>query len=107
MGRPDTLQLAHGRAQEARLTWLFATTEGVLIAFFTPLLGWLIDFYSSVDRVLVIIGLCFLLGLTLLALISVLRSLKQPHPSQVTRSTFQGRAPLSWRVGSNYARLAW
>ena len=55
----------------------------MLIAVFTPVVGLLIDLYGSVDRVLVIIGLCFLLGLTLLALTSVLRSLKHPQHSAV------------------------
>jgi hypothetical protein len=59
-GRLDTYHLAHGRAQEERLTRLFATMEGMLIACFTPVVGMLIDFYGSVDRVLVIVGLCFL-----------------------------------------------
>ncbi len=107
LGLPDTLQLAHGRALEACLTRLFATTEGVLIAFMTPVLGMLIDLYGSVDRVLVIIGLCFLLGLTLLALISVLRSLKHPRRSQFARSMFHGRAARSWRPGYSHTRLAW
>ena len=68
IGLLDTFQLAHGRAQEARLTRLLVTTESILIAFMAPVVGLLIDLYGSVDRVLVIIGLCFLLGLTLLAL---------------------------------------
>jgi len=107
LGLPDTLQLAHGRAQEARLTRLFMTTEGVLIAFVTPVLGLLIDLYGSVDRVLVLVGLCFLLFLTLLALTSVLRSLKNPQRSQFARGTFQGRAAHSWRPGYSPVRLAW
>ncbi len=49
MGLPDTLHLAHGRAQEERLTRFFATVEGVLIAVFTPVVGWLIDFYGNFD----------------------------------------------------------
>jgi hypothetical protein len=106
-GLSDTLHLAHGRAQEERVTRLLVTAEGLLIAFFTPVVGWMIDFYGSFDRVLVIIGLCFLLGLTLLALISVMRSLKQPQRSQFARSTFQGRAALSWRPGYSHVRLAY
>jgi threonine/homoserine/homoserine lactone efflux protein len=100
-------QLAHGRAQEARLTWLFATTEGVLIAFMTPVLGVLIDLYGSVDRVLVLVGLCFLLLLTLSALTSVERSLKYPQCAQYARSAFQGRATRSWRPDYSPVRLAW
>ncbi len=107
MGLPDRLQLAHGRAQEERVTRLLATAEGVLIVVFTPVVGLLIDFYGSFDRVLVIVGQCFLLGLTLLALISVLRSLKHPQPSQFPRSAFGGRAARSWRVGQSHTRLAW
>ena len=79
-GQLDMYHLAaHGRAQEERLTRLFATTEGMLIAVSTPIVGVLIDLYGSVDRVLVIVGQCFLLGLTLLALTLVVRSLKHPQ----------------------------
>ena len=108
-GRLDTYHLAHGRAQEERVTRLFATTEGMLIAVFTPVVGLLIDLYGSVDRVLVIVGLSFLLGLTLLALTSVLRSLKHPQRSQMARSAFGGSASLSWRQGYSLVRsgLAW
>jgi hypothetical protein len=109
MGQTNTLQLAHGRAQEERVTRFFLTTEGILIAVFTPLVGWLIDFYGSFDRVLVIVGQCFLLGLTLLALIWVVRSLKQPQRSQFAQNAFGGRAALSWRPGYSHVRpgLAW
>jgi hypothetical protein len=107
LGLPDTLQLAHGRAQEARLTRLFATTEGILIAFMTPVVGLLIDLYDNVDRVLVIVGLCFLLFLTLSVLTSVLKSLKQPQRSQCARSTFRGRTSHSWRLGYSQIKLVW
>ena len=63
--------------------------EGLLIAVFTPVVGWLIDLYGSVDRVLAILGQCFLLGLTLLALTSVVRSLKHPQRSQFARSALE------------------
>jgi hypothetical protein len=108
-GRLDTYHLAHGRAQEERLTRLFAITEGVLIAFFTPVVGVLIDLYGSVDRVLVIMGLSFLLGLTLLALISVLRSLKHSQHAQFARSASRERPTFSWRPGYSLVRLglAW
>jgi arginine exporter protein ArgO len=101
--------LAHGRAQEERVTRLFATTEVLLIAVFTPVVGLLIDLYGSVDRVLVMIGQCFLLGLTLLALTSVLRSLKQPQRLRFTRSALRERPTLSWRPGYSLVRtgLAW
>ena len=106
-GLTDPLHLALGRAQEERLTRLFATAEGVLIAFMTPVLGVLIDFYGSVDRVLVLIGLCFLLGLTMLALIAVVRSLKHPQHKQFTQSALRGIATCSWRVDNSPAWLAW
>jgi hypothetical protein len=108
-GRLDTYHLAHGRAQEERLTRLFATTEGVLIAVFTPVVGLLVDLYGSVDRVLVIIGLSFLLGLTLLALISVLRSLKHAQHTQFARSTLRERPTRAFRPGYGLVRqgLAW
>ena len=90
---PDTLHMRYGRAQEERVTLFLITVEGVLIACFTPVVGLLIDVYHSFDRMLVIIGLCFLLGLTLLALVSVLRSLKHSQPSPLARRMFQ-REPL-------------
>jgi len=104
IGRLDTYHLAHERVMR-----LFATTEVLLIAFITPVLGVLIDLYGSVDRVLVLVGLYFLLGLTLLALISVVRSLKQPQRSHFPRSAFRGSTALSWRVSNSPIRpgLAW
>ena len=109
MGQTKTLQLAYGCAQEERVTRLFMTTEYVLIAVFTPMVGWLIDFYGSFDRVLVILGQCFLLGLTLLALIWVVRSLKHSQRSQFARNAFGGRVALLWRPGYSHVRpgLAW
>ena len=107
LGRLDTFQLAHGRAQEVRLTRLFVTTEGILIAMLTPVLGVLIDLYGNVDRVLVLVGLCFLLALTISALFSVLQSLKYPQRSQDARSTFGGRAARAFRPGNSAVGLAW
>jgi hypothetical protein len=107
IGRLDTFQLAHGRAHEVRLTRLFVTLEGVLVAFLTPVLGMLIDLYGSVDRVLVLVGLCFLLGLTLLALTSVLRSLKHPQRSefgQFARSALRERPTRAFRPGYSLVR---
>jgi hypothetical protein len=65
-----SLQLAHTGACEACVNRLFATVEGVLIALFAPLLGWLIDESRSVDTILVMVGLVFALALacSLLAL---------------------------------------
>jgi hypothetical protein len=108
-GMTDPLHLAHGRAQEERLARFFATTEVLLIAIFTPVVGLLIDLYGSVDRALVVIGQCFLLGLTLLALTSILRSLKQPQRLRFTRSALRERPTLLWRPGYSLVRpgLAW
>ena len=103
----DPLQLSHGRAQEARLTRLFSTTEGILIAFLTPVLGLLIDLYGNVDRVLVLVGLCFLLALTLSALFSVLKSLKHPQRSPHAPSTYRERAVRTYRPVYSPVRLAW
>jgi len=66
----DSLQLAHTSACEACVTRLCATVEGVLIALFAPLIGWLIDESRSVDTILVMVGLVFALALacSLLAL---------------------------------------
>ncbi|HEY6410210.1 MAG TPA: hypothetical protein VIY29_22370, partial [Ktedonobacteraceae bacterium] len=107
IGRLDTFQLAHGRAQEARLTRLFVTMEGMLIACLTPVLGLLIDLYGSVDRVLVLVGLCFLLALTLSALNSVLQSLKHAQRSHVAQSTFGVRTARAFRPIYSPARFAW
>jgi hypothetical protein len=104
---PDTLQLAHGRAQETRLNRLVLITEGILIALLTPVLGVLIDLYGSVDRVLVLVGLCFLLALTLSALTSVLKSLKQPQRSSNAQITLGRRAALTYRPGYSPLKLAW
>ena len=103
----DPLQLSHGRAQEARLTRLFATTEGILIAFLTPVLGLMIDLYGNVDRVLVLVGLCFLLALTLSALFSVLKSLKHRECSASAPSAYGERAVRTYRPGYSPGRFAW
>ena len=111
-GRLDTYHLTHERAQEERLMRLFMIAEGILIAVCTPVVGVLIDLYGSVDRVLVIVGQCFLLGLTLLALISVLRSLKHPQRSvfgQFARSALRERPTRAFRPYYSLVRpgLAW
>jgi len=109
-GLPDTLHVRYGRAREERVTLLLMTAEGVLIACFTPVVGLLIDVYHSFDRVLVIVGLCFLLGLVLLALVSVLRSLKHPQRSVFGQVAYGGqfrRSTRSWRPGFSPVRLAW
>jgi hypothetical protein len=105
-GLPDMLHVRYERAQEERVTLFLITAEGVLIACFTPVVGLLIDVYHSFDRVLVIVGLCSLLGLTLLALVSVLRSLHHPQPSLHARSIFTKSIRTS-RPGYSPIRLAW
>ena len=80
----DSLQLAHGGVGERRVNRLFATVEGVLMALFTPLLGWLIDKSQSVDTVLVMIGLVFALGLAC-SLLVLYAHWKQPARAQRTR----------------------
>ena len=107
IGRLDTFQLAHGRAQEARLTRLFVTTEGILIALLTPVLGVLIDLYGNVDRVLVLVGLCFLLALTLSALTSVLQSLKHAQRSHGCSKHVRRRTARAFRPMYSPARFAW
>jgi hypothetical protein len=104
---PDTFQLAHGLAQETLFTRQFTIVEGMLIAFLIPMLGWLIDVYGSPDRVLILVGLCFLLGLTVLALIWTLRSLKHPQHLQVARNTYRKSTTRSWQPDYSLVRLAW
>jgi hypothetical protein len=104
---PDTFQLAHGLAQETLLTRQITIVEGVLIAFLTPMLGWLIDVYGSSDRVLILGGLCFLLGLTVLAFVRVLWSLKHTQHAQVARSSSQKSTARSWRPAYSPVKLAW
>ena len=104
---PDSVQLAHGLAQETLFTRQLTTMEGVLIAFLTPILGWLIDVYGSSDRVLILVGLCFLLGLTVLAFVRVLWSLKHTQHAQVARSSSQKSTARSWRPAYSPVRLAW
>jgi MFS family permease len=104
---PDSVQLAHGLAQETLFTRQLTTMEGVLIAFLTPILGWLIDVYGSSDRVLILGGLCFLLGLTVLAFVRVLWSLKHTQHAQVARSSSQKSTARSWRPAYSPVRLAW
>ena len=104
---PDMLHVRYDRAQEERATRFLMTVEGVLIACFTPVVGLLIDVYGGFDRVLALMGLCFLLALTLLTLIRFLRSLKYAPQSQIARSTFKTRTTLCWHPGYNPVRLAW
>jgi hypothetical protein len=107
LGWTDPLGLAHARAQEARLTRLIATTEGVLIASLTLVVGLLIDFYGSVDRVLIIVGQCFLLLLTLWALVCVLRHSDKPQRLPSTQRTCFTLATHRPRADRCHVRLSW
>jgi hypothetical protein len=106
-GLTDALDMRYARVQEESVTLFLITVEGVLIACFTPVVGLLIDVYHSFDRVLVIVGLSFLLGLTLLALVSVLWSLQHPQPSLQARSIFAKSTIRTSRSGYSPIRLAW
>ncbi len=104
---PDTLQMRYVRAQDERMSRFLLTTEGVLIACFIPFVGWLIDVYGGSDRVLILFGLSILLGMTLLAFVWTVRSLKQPQHTQVARSTYKkSTAPFRQPV-YRPIRLAW
>jgi hypothetical protein len=81
----DSLYLAHGSAREACVNRLFATAEGVLMALFTPFIGWLIDESRSVDTVLVIVGLVFALSLAC-SLLALGASFQQAAQMQRTTS---------------------
>jgi hypothetical protein len=104
---PDTLQMRYVRAQDERVSRFLFTSEGVLIACFIPFIGWLIDVYGGSDRVLILFGLCILLGMTVLALVWTLRSLKQPQRRQIARSRLKTRSSRSWQPVYRPVRLAW
>ncbi len=106
-GLPDTLHMRYVRAQDERMSRFLLTAEGVLIACFIPLVGWLIDVYGSSDRVLILFGLCILLGMTLLAFVWTLRSLKQPQQKKIARSRLQTRSSHTWQPVYRPVRVAW
>ena len=60
-GAVDPVQPALGNVQEDRVNRILATSKVLLIAAITPAVGWLIDLFGSVDLVLVIAGLFFVL----------------------------------------------
>jgi hypothetical protein len=62
VGWLDTVQIAYGRACEARANRQRATIEGLLIAAMTPVIGWVID-WRGVDAALTLVGLFFFLSL--------------------------------------------
>jgi hypothetical protein len=104
---PDTLHMRYVRAQDERMNRFLLTAEGVLIACFIPFVGWLIDVYGSSDRVLILFGLSILLGMTLLAFVWTLRSLKQPQHTHIARSKSKKRSSPSWQPVYSPVRLAW
>jgi hypothetical protein len=59
VGWLDTVQIAYGRACEARANRQRATIEGMLIAAITPIVGWVIDWRGGVDAALILVGLIF------------------------------------------------
>ncbi len=63
VGRLSMLHLAYERACEARGNLVLAPSEGLLIAVITLVIGGMIDWHGSVDEVLVMVGLVFLLSL--------------------------------------------
>jgi hypothetical protein len=104
---PDTLHMRYVRTQDEQANRFLMTAEGVLMACFTPFVGWLIDVYRGADRVLILVGLCFLLGLTVLALVRVLQSLKYSQHTQIARVRYNKRSMQSWQPGNSTCRLAW
>jgi hypothetical protein len=80
---PDTLELAHGGARDAELNSLFALIESLLIAILAPFMGWLIDVNRSVDTVLVMTGLVFVVCLACSLLVFYARR-QQPARTQVS-----------------------
>ncbi len=104
---PDTLHVRYVRAQDEHMSRFLLTAHGLLMACFIPFVGWLIDVYGSSDRVLILFGLCILLGMTLLALVWTLRSLKQPQHTQIARSRWKTSSSRSWQPVYRPVRMAW
>lgn len=106
-GQLDAVQIAHGRAQEERITRILATVEGILIAVITPAVGRLIDLFGSVDAVLIIVGLFFVLLLALSLLVSGLLPGLQHNRSQTSPIDLRGRVGNSWKFGYRSLWLAY
>jgi hypothetical protein len=94
------------RTQDEQANRFLMTAEGVLMACFIPFVGWLIDVYGGADRVLILVGLCFLLGLTVLALVRVLQSLKYSPHTQIARVRYNKRSMQAWQPGNSTFRPA-
>ena len=103
----DYPQLAYERAQEERVSSILATMESLCITVLTPAVGWLIDLFGSVDTVLIVIGLLFVLLLSLVLLGNGLLSGLQHTRSQTFVLTKRGRAGYSWTCGASSMRVAY
>ena len=101
---PTPLHLAYASAREAQVTRLLTTVEGLLIAVFTPLLGWWIDARGSVDAVLVSVGLGFL-GMLLAG--RVLAGLALHHRRSPRRAVFGVTRFTTPSPTLSLARPAW
>ena len=87
---------AYERAQEKRIMRMQALLESLCIAVFTPTLGWLIDRLGSVDTVLILVGLLFVLLLSLVLLISSLLSRLQYARSLASPRRLAETSRISW-----------
>ena len=103
----DYPQLAYERAQEERVTSMLATVESLFIALLTPAVGWLIDWFGSVDTVLILVGLFFVLVLTLVLLVSGMLPVLQHTRSQASPITWQRRGGYSRTFGASSIRVAY
>jgi hypothetical protein len=102
----DYPQLAYERAQEEGITRMLTTLESLCITVLTPAMGWLIDVLGSVDTVLILVGLLFVLLLSLVLLVThVLSGLHQAR-SQTFVMAKRGRAGYSWTCGASSIRFA-
>jgi hypothetical protein len=101
MGLPDTRQLAYGCAQEEHVTRLLSTTEGMLIAVITPVVGWLIDLLASVDATLITVGTCVVLVLACSLFAFGLLRRRQHVRFQLYRTPMAYRyAPATYRASA-------
>ena len=103
----DYPQLAYERAQEERVISTLASVENLFTALLTPAVGWLIDLSGSVDTVLIVIGLLFVLLLSLVLLVSGLLPGLQHSRSQTSFITRPGRTGYSWTCGASSIGLAY
>lgn len=86
---------------------MLARMESLFIAILTPAVGWLIDLFGSVDTVLIVVGLLFVLMLSLVLLVTGLLPGLQHTRSQASPIAWRGRAGYSWTFGASSIRLAY